>query len=80
VHRYNEWVILAAVVLHVIAIATYHWGLRVNLVGPMVHGKMVIPAAVPPPRVAASWVAAVLFAIACGTVYWLVAIYPRAPA
>ena len=80
VHRYNEWVILGAVVLHLVAIATYQWGLRVNLVGPMVHGKMTVPAPVEPPRVAPPWLAAVLFAIACAAVYWLVAIYPRAPA
>jgi cytochrome b len=80
VHRYNEWVILGAVVLHLIAIATYHWGLRMNLVGPMVHGKMAVPAPVEPPRFAPPWLAAVLFAIACAAVYWLVAIYPRPPA
>lgn len=80
VHRYNEWVILGAVVLHLAAIATYHWGLRVNLVGPMVHGRMTVAAPVPPPRASPPWIAAVLFALACGAVYWLVAIYPRAPA
>ena len=80
VHRYNEWVILGAIVLHVIAIATYYWGLRVNLVGPMVHGKMTLPAPVAPLRMAPSWLAVALFAIACAAVYWLVAIYPRAPA
>lgn len=80
VHRYNEWVILGAVVLHLVAIATYYWGLGVDLVGPMVHGKMEVPAAAAPPRIAPAWLAAVLFAIACAAVYWLVAIYPRAPA
>lgn len=79
-HRYNEWVILGAVVLHLVAIATYHRGLRVNLVGPMVHGYMTVPAPVAPARTAPAWLAAVLFALACGAVYWLVAIYPRAPA
>ena len=80
VHRYTEWVILGAVVMHLTAIATYYWGLRVNLVGPMVHGKMTVSVPVAPPRVAPPWLAAVLFAIVCGAVYWLVAIYPRAPA
>ena len=79
-HRYNEWVILGAVVLHLVAIATYQWGLRVNLVGPMVHGRMTVPTPVPPPRSVSPLLAAVLFALACGAVYWLVAIYPRAPA
>lgn len=78
-HRYNEWVILGAVLLHLAAIATYHWGLRVNLVGPMVHGRMAVPAPVEAPRSASPVLAAVLFALACAAVYWLVAIYPRAP-
>ena len=79
-HRYNEWVILGAVVLHLAAIATYHWVLRVNLVGPMVHGRMEVPTPVPAPRAASPVFAAVLFALACAAVYWLVVIYPRAPA
>ena len=79
-HRYNEWVIVGAVVLHLVAIATYQWGLRLNLVGPMVHGKIVAPASMAPPRVASPVLAAILFAFACAAVYWLVAIYPRTPA
>jgi hypothetical protein len=80
VHRYNEWVILGAVVLHVAAIATYYWGLGVNLVGPMLHGRMNVAAHVAPPRMVSPWLAAVIFASACGAVYWLVVVYPRAPA
>jgi cytochrome b len=80
VHRYNEWVILGAVVLHLVAIATYHWVLRVNLVGPMVHGRMDVSTPVPAPQSASPILAAVLFALACAAVYWLVVIYPRAPA
>lgn len=79
-HRYNQWVILGAVVLHLVAIAMYQWGLRVNLIGPMLHGRMVVPAAVPAPRSVSAVLAAVVFALACATVYWLVAIYPRSPA
>lgn len=79
-HRYNEWVILGAVVLHLVAIAAYQWGLRVNLVGPMLHGRMAAPAPIKPPASASPWLAAVLFALACAAVYWLVVIYPRAPA
>ncbi len=79
-HRYTEWVIAGAVALHLLVIATYQWGLRVNLVGPMVHGRMTVPAPVPAPRFGSPLLAAVLFALACGAVYWLVAIYPRAPA
>lgn len=79
-HRYNEWVILGAVLLHLAAIATYQWGLRVNLVGPMVHGAMAVPTPVAAPRAASPVLAAVLFALACAAVYWLVVIYPKAAA
>ncbi|MEO7744121.1 MAG: cytochrome b/b6 domain-containing protein [Usitatibacter sp.] len=79
-HRYNEWVILGAVVLHLVVIAAYHWGLRVNLVGPMVHGHMAVRAPVEPPRTASTLLAGVLFALACAAVYWLVIIFPRAAA
>jgi hypothetical protein len=35
---------------------------------------------VPAPRSASPILAAVLFALACAAVYWLVVVYPRAPA
>lgn len=78
IHRYNEWVILGAVAAHLAAIATYHWGLGTNLVGPMIHGRMQL--AVPQPRQAPLWLAALLFAAACAAVYWMVVVFPRAPA
>jgi cytochrome b len=78
-HRYNEWVILAAVVLHVLAIATYQWGLRIDLVGPMLHGRLPVAAPQQAPRVASPWLAVALFLLACAAVYWLVAVFPRAP-
>jgi len=77
IHKWNEWAIVAAVTLHVSAIAFYHLALRKDLIGPMVHGRMESDAAAP--RAAPVVLAAVLFAIACGAVYWLVAVYPRAP-
>ena len=79
-HRYNEWVILGAVLLHLAAVATYQWGLRVNLIGPMVHGRMAVAVPVAAPRAASPLLAAVLFAMASAAVYWLVVIYPRAAA
>lgn len=77
IHKWNEWAIVAAVALHVSAIAFYHLVLRKDLIGPMVHGRMEAEAAAP--RSASAVLAAVLFAIACGAVYWLVVVYPRAP-
>jgi cytochrome b len=77
VHKWNEWAIVAAVVLHVSAIAFYRLVLRKDLIGPMVHGRIESEAAAP--RIAPAALAAVLFAIACGAVYWLVVVFPRAP-
>ena len=78
-HRYNEWVIAGAVVLHLAAIATYYWGLRVNLVGPMVHGTAVL---VGYARAAARFPDARGGAVRARrrVLNWLVVIYPRAPA
>lgn len=77
IHKWNEWATVAAVALHVIAIAFYHLALRRDLVGPMIHGR--IESAGAAPRTAPAVLAAVLFAAACGAVYWLVAVFPRAP-
>ena len=79
-HSYNEWVIVGAVVLHVVAVLVYQFGLRVNLIGPMVHGRGVVPAGVAPPSRGSSVLAAVLMAAAGAFVYWLVVVYPRSPA
>lgn len=79
-HDLNQWLVAGAVALHVIAIGVYRWILRVNLVGPMVHGRMATAATGEPPGRASAWLAAVLFAAACAVVYWLVVVYPRAPA
>jgi cytochrome b len=76
-HEWNGWAIVAAVGLHVAAIAFYHLALRKYLVGPMLHGRMDVEG--PAPRMASLLLAAVLFAIACAAVYWLVAVFPKAP-
>ena len=79
IHHYNQWVLVAAVSLHVVAIVVYHRVLRTNLVGPMWHGLVEIPPGVTPPRQASIFRAAVLAAAASAFVYWLVVVYPRAP-
>jgi|SRR6185369_10997327 cytochrome b len=78
IHSWNEWVLVTFVVLHVVAIVVYHRVLRVNLVGPMLHGRGLPGIELAAPRNAG--IAAVLFAIACGAVYWLVVVYPRSGA
>lgn len=78
VHGWNEWGILVLVVLHVAAIAWYALRLRVDLVGPMIHGRTANPDA-RGLRFAPAWFAALCLALACGFVYWLTAIYPASP-
>jgi cytochrome b len=80
VHSYNQWIIAGAVALHVIAIATYRWALRMDLVGPMWHGWKVAPVEMhpPAPEPARLALAAALLAVAAGFVYWLVVLYPKA--
>ena len=72
IHKYNEWVIVGAVVLHTIAIAAYQWGFRVDLVRPMVLGSREAE-----PMHASNVLAVVIAALAAFLVYWLVMIYPR---
>jgi cytochrome b len=81
IHAVNEWIILGLVALHIAAIALYHARLRVSLVPPMVHGHMTVdqPAPVVPRHRPAAFAGA-LFAVACAAVYYLVVIFPRAPA
>lgn len=78
IHGWNEWVVAALVALHVAAIAWYALRFRIDLVGPMIHGRTANPAA-RELRFAPAWLAALLLALACGFVYWLVTIYPASP-
>ena len=76
-HKYNEWLIVGAVSLHVVAVAMYQWGLKVDLVRPMLHGWKHVPAElrrVEPAR-ASNALAIVIALIAAALIYWLVAIY-----
>ena len=76
-HHWNSWAIAIAAMLHILAIAFYWFRLRDNLVLPMWNGWRDADADVVQPRVAASWLAAILLAIAAGAVYWLVVAYPK---
>ena len=79
IHKYNEWVIVAAVVLHVAAVATYQWGLKLDLLRPMIYGWKEVPAGMRPaePARASSLLALALAGAAAAMVYWLVAVYPK---
>ncbi len=77
-HSTIEWALVAAVALHVAAIAAYRWVLGVRLVGPMLHGRQVLPPGLrpPPPASRPLALAAALLAAAAALVYFLVVAYP----
>lgn len=75
-HSYNGWVVASAVVVHVLAIAFYWLRFRDDLVSPMWNGWRTVDAQAAPPALRATWLAAVLLAIAAAAVYWLVVVYP----
>jgi len=68
IHGWNEYAVLALVVLHLLAIAIYRWKLRLDVVGPMVRGTS---------SARDLLVAAVLASLAGCATYWIVAVYPR---
>jgi cytochrome b len=81
IHSWNEWAIVGLVLLHVAAIAFYRLVWRVRLVGPMVHGRVVVDeASIEAPRMRHGGIALAIFVLACAAVYYLVVIYPRTPA
>ena len=77
VHGFNEWLIVGAAGLHVLAVSLYQWVLRVDLIGPMVHGRARLAQGAGVPRSRPAWLAAALLAAAAALVYWLVVIFPR---
>jgi len=77
IHGWNEWAVVAAVAIHVAAIAIYQWHLRRDLIGPMIHGRAEIEGQAP--SMASPWLAMALFALACGAVYYLVVLFPSSP-
>ena len=68
-HKLNEWVLVGAVVLHLVAIATYHFVLKRNLTRAMVFGSLRLPV-----------LAIVLLALAAAAVYGIVVVLPRSGA
>ena len=77
-HHVNEWIVLAAVVLHVAAIVGYWKVLRTNLVRPMIDGQLDVAPGVPAPRMRSGALALFLFAASAAAVYALVVVYPAA--
>jgi cytochrome b len=72
VHAFNKWLVVGAVVVHVLAIAAYWVRYRQNLTASLGFGGRSAPT-----PAATLALAAVLLAAAAGAVYLLVEIYPR---
>ena len=77
-HHVNFNIILAAIALHLMAIAFYFLVKKQNLVGAMVHGKKYVPVndAITKSEVVK---AIIVLVIALGLVYWLLAVAPEPP-
>lgn len=79
-HEINFDCLLALVGLHLAAVAYYQWIRRVDLLGPMISGR--VPAWCAPPGAAISghrlWLAAALVAIAATILWRVVATAPQA--
>lgn len=71
IHKVNQNVLLALVVLHVCTVLFYLLVRRDNLIAPMLHGFKRIAAA--PPRMAPTWLAALLLLVAALAVWALIA-------
>lgn len=69
IHDWNQWVIVGAVALHLVAIAFYQWALGRNLTRAMVFGPRRFPLR-----------ALALAAVAAAIVYALVVLLPRSAA
>jgi cytochrome b len=67
-HYYNHWFLMTLVAVHVAAIGWYQWRWKMDLVRPMVVGRV---------DAGITLLGAVLLAVAAALVYWLVVVYPR---
>jgi cytochrome b len=63
-HSWNFYALLAAIIVHLIAIAAYAVWRGEDLVRPMISGKKRLPAATRAPRLASSWLAFLLYLVA----------------
>ncbi len=65
IHDFNQWCVVAAASVHVVAVFAYQWGLKVDLIRPMIFGSRAVPLR-----------AVFLIALSAAAVYGLVVIYP----
>lgn len=66
IHTWNVWVLIAAVALHILAIAVYALVKKQNLVRPMITGKKRLPAATRAPRLIGPARAIVVLVVSAG--------------
>lgn len=71
-HDFTFDLLLVMIAVHVAAILAYLLVKKLNLVGPMLSGRAALPAGTAPPRIASTFVALGLFALAALLVYLLV--------
>jgi cytochrome b len=71
-HEFNADVILALVAVHVAAVIFHLVYKHDNLIGPMITGEKPWEGPLPETRKSPLWLAAVVAALAAGTVWWLV--------
>ena len=69
IHELNQGVLVTAVAVHVLAVAFYQWGLKLDIIRPMIVGKASRPAALA--------LAVSVLLVASALVYALVVVYPR---
>jgi cytochrome b len=72
IHEFNQWVIVALVTLHLLAVLFYLVYKRENLIWPMVTGRKRWEAGADQPEIGSPFRAAVIAALAAGVVYLLV--------
>lgn len=65
IHELNQWLVVIAASLHVVAILAYQWVLKVNLMRPMISGPRSVPMR-----------AVILLVASAAAVYTLVVVFP----
>jgi cytochrome b len=72
IHRYNFYVVLGLVAAHILAVLYYLFYKSENLVKAMFTGYKALPAAPAGARIAGTWLALVVLAIAVSAVYFII--------
>lgn len=80
-HKLNQWLMIALVAVHVLAILWYRYARHKDLVGPMIHGNIRVPSDLQPVESTQdSWAirlkAALLAAVISAGLWWLTTLAP----